>query len=61
MLVAGVAGAAVLALGGGVASADEIPVWVVPGVDAGSLLDPTIGLPAGALGPVDSLLTYLAG
>ncbi|HVV08874.1 hypothetical protein [Amycolatopsis sp.] len=60
-LVAGAVGAAVFALGSGIASADETPIWLVPGVDAGSVLDPTIGLPTAALAPVDSLLTFLAG
>lgn len=60
-LVVGVLSAGALGLGAGVASADETPIWVVPGVDLGSVLDPTVGLPAGALGPVDSVLTYLAG
>jgi hypothetical protein len=59
-LVAGVAGAAALGLGSGVASADT-PIWLVPGVDAGSLLSPTTGAPTSALAPIDSLLTYLAG
>lgn len=59
-LVAGVAGAAALGLGSGVASA-ETPIWLVPGVDAGPLLGPTVGLPTTALAPIDGLLTYLAG
>lgn len=59
-LVAGLAGAAALGLGSGVASADT-PIWLVPGVDAGALLSPTTDLPASALGPIDGLLTYLAG
>ena len=61
VLLAGAVGVAAVVLGSGVAAADEVPVWVVPGVDAGSLLDPTIGLPASALAPLDGLLTYLAG
>ncbi|HVW41463.1 MAG TPA: hypothetical protein VHC18_08950 [Amycolatopsis sp.] len=61
-LVAGALGAVALGLDGGVASADDGPaVWVLPGVDAGALLGPTVGLPTGALAPVDGLLTYLAG
>ncbi|UQS21431.1 hypothetical protein L1857_00600 [Amycolatopsis thermalba] len=61
VLAGGVIAAAALGLGGGVASADEVPIWVVPGVDAGPLLDPTIGLPTTALAPVYGLLTELAG
>jgi hypothetical protein len=62
-LVAGAVGAAVLGLGGGVANAadNNTPIWVVPGLDAGSLLDPTVGLPTAALAPIDSLLTFFAG
>ncbi|HJQ46753.1 MAG TPA: hypothetical protein VJ870_10590 [Amycolatopsis sp.] len=61
-LVAGAVGAVALGLGGGVASADEGPaVWVLPGADAGALLGPTVGLPAGALAPIDGVLTYFAG
>ncbi|WP_243769671.1 hypothetical protein [Amycolatopsis acidicola] len=61
VLVAGAVGAAVLALGSGVAGAAEVPIWVVPGVDGGSLLDPTVNLPTALLAPVDSLLTFFAG
>ena len=61
-LVIGALSAGVLGLGGGVASAaDGTPIWVAPGVDLGSLLSPTVGAPTALLGPVDSLLTYLAG
>ena len=61
-LVAGAVGAVALGLGGGIASAADGPaVWVVPGVDAGALLGPTVGLPTSALAPADGLLTYLAG
>jgi hypothetical protein len=60
-LVAGAVGVTVLGLGGGVANAaDNTPIWVVPGLDGSSLLDPTIGLPTAALAPIDSLLTFFA-
>lgn len=61
VLLAAAVGAAAVALGGGVAVADEVSVRGVPGVGAGSLLDPTIGLPTSELAPLDGLLTYLAG
>jgi len=51
-LVGGVADAAPLA-------AADVPVRLLPGVDAGSLLDPVVGVPAGALAPVAGLLTFL--
>lgn len=60
MLTGGVIAAAALGVGGGVASADEVPIWVVPGGDAGQLLDPAIGVPT-ALAPVFGLVTELAG
>jgi hypothetical protein len=42
---------------GGVASA-EVPIWVLPGVDLGTVLDPTTGVP-GALAPVFDLLKLI--
>jgi hypothetical protein len=49
-------------LGGGVASAaDDTSIWLVPGVEGGSLLRLTVGLPAGARAPIEGSLTYLAG
>ena len=36
------------------------PVWVLPGVDLGSILDPTIGVP-GALAPIFELLKLVGG
>lgn len=44
--------------GAGVAAA-EPAVWLVPGVDGGPLLGPTVGLPTRLLAPVDGLLTAL--
>jgi hypothetical protein len=62
VLVAGAVGAVALGLGGGVAgAAEETPIWVVPGVDAGSLLAPTVSLPTSALSGLDGLLGFLAG
>jgi hypothetical protein len=72
-IVAG-ATAAVLGLAGGLASAapshvdasqsaSDTPsgtaVWLFPGIDGGSLLDPLIAVPTTALAPVDGLLTLL--
>ncbi|MBK0867361.1 MULTISPECIES: hypothetical protein [unclassified Saccharopolyspora] len=54
--------AATLALAGfgaGVAHADPPSIWLVPGVDAGGLLSPTVGLPTAALNPVVGLLDAL--
>lgn len=65
LLVTAAVGAAVLGVTGGVASADDgsgsTPIWVLPGVDAGSLLGPAVGLPTELLAPIDGVLTYLAG
>ncbi|HET6499826.1 MAG TPA: hypothetical protein VFG87_03590 [Amycolatopsis sp.] len=60
VLVSGAVAAAALALGGGVAGAAEpgTPIWLLPGVDVGSVADPTVGLPATVLAPVDAVLTY---
>lgn len=56
--------AAIMAAGfgltAGVASA-ETPVYLLPGVDLGAILGPTTNLPAEALAPVFSVLTFLAG
>lgn len=61
-LVAAAFGAVALGVGGGVASADDgTAIWLLPGVDAGALLGPTVGLPTALLAPVDGVLTYLAG
>ncbi|WP_158887169.1 hypothetical protein [Amycolatopsis anabasis] len=65
ILVTAAASAAVLGLAGGVAAADPVasdaPIWVVPGLDLGSLLGATVSLPTTALAPVHGLLTTLAG
>lgn len=58
-----VCAAAAMGLGtAGVASADtaasDVPIWVLPGVDAGGLLGPTVGLP-GALAPVFDLFKLI--
>jgi hypothetical protein len=39
---------------------ENTPVWVLPGVDLGSILDPTIGVPA-ALAPIFELLKFVGG
>ena len=51
---------ALLGLGAGVAQADPPSIWVIPGVDAGGLLSPTVGLPTAALNPVVGLLDALS-
>jgi hypothetical protein len=52
-LVAGTtAGLALSCLTGGVAHAEETPIWIAPGVDAGPVLDPTVQLPTQVLKPV---------
>ncbi|GAB3573071.1 hypothetical protein GCM10027445_31690 [Amycolatopsis endophytica] len=61
MLAGGAIAVAALGLGGGVASAAETPIWLVPGADLGSVLDPAVQLPTTALAPVFELLTFLAG
>jgi hypothetical protein len=35
---------------------DSTPIWVLPGVDLGSILSPTIQLPTQILAPVNGLL-----
>ncbi|RKT55299.1 hypothetical protein [Saccharothrix australiensis] len=42
----------------GVANAETTPIWVLPGVDLGSLLGPTTGVPGG-LAPVFDLLKLI--
>lgn len=43
------------------ASASDVPIWLLPGVDLGSVLDSTVGVPAAALGPVVGLLNLANG
>ncbi|GAA0601699.1 hypothetical protein GCM10010174_17070 [Kutzneria viridogrisea] len=60
-VVAGtVAALALTGLTGGIAHAGT-PVYVLPGVDLGSVLDPTVPVPTEALGPIAHLLTFLHG
>lgn len=44
----------------GVANAEAVPVWALPGVDLGGLLGPTTGVPGG-LAPVFDLLKLIGG
>ncbi len=44
----------------GVASAEAVPIWVVPGIDLGSVLGPTVGVPGG-LASVFDLLKLIGG
>ena len=55
------AATALTGLAGGVASADPAqgPVWLVPGVDLGSVLGP-LGQPVGLLAPVFGLITAVS-
>ena len=55
------AATALTGLAGGVASADPAhgPVWLVPGVDLGSVLGP-LGQPVGLLAPVFGLVTAVS-
>ncbi|MFC4003246.1 hypothetical protein ACFS2C_15725 [Prauserella oleivorans] len=55
--------AASLAAASGVAAAEpqDPATWLLPGVDAGALLGPTVGLPTDALAPLYGVLTLLAG
>jgi len=39
---------------------ESVPIWVLPGVDLGPVLDPTIGVPA-ALAPIFELLKLVGG
>ncbi|OLT48952.1 hypothetical protein BJF85_10825 [Saccharomonospora sp. CUA-673] len=48
-------------IGAGVASAEEAPYWLLPGVDAGALVGPIANLPAEALAPVYSLISLITG
>ncbi|HEV3362120.1 MAG TPA: hypothetical protein VG247_35355 [Pseudonocardiaceae bacterium] len=62
-----------VAVTGGIASAapaaptppattsSDTPIWLLPGVDLGSVLDPTVGIPAEVFAPVDGLLNYIGG
>lgn len=54
--IAAVAAAAITTclLTGGVATAE--PIWVLPGVDLGPLLEPSVQLPAQLLAPVFDVL-----
>lgn len=38
-----------------------VPIWVLPGVDLGSVLGPTVPVPTEALAPVDGVLTQITG
>jgi hypothetical protein len=38
----------------------ETPIWVLPGLDLGSVLDPAVGVPA-ALAPIFELLKFIGG
>ncbi|MET8994866.1 hypothetical protein [Amycolatopsis sp. NPDC004169] len=55
------AATALTGLAGGVAGADPTqgPVWLVPGVDLGSVLGP-VGQPVGLLAPVFDLITAVS-
>ncbi|MDX8145879.1 hypothetical protein OG205_26075 [Lentzea sp. NBC_00516] len=39
---------------------ESVPIWVLPGLDLGSVLDPAIGVPA-ALAPIFELLKFVGG
>jgi hypothetical protein len=43
------------------ADTSGVPIWLLPGVDLGPVLDSTIDIPSGALTPVSELLTFLNG
>ncbi|MEV7550810.1 hypothetical protein AB0N89_14390 [Amycolatopsis sp. NPDC089917] len=56
-------------LAGGVASADPLPgpptgggpaVWLIPGVDLGSLLGPTVPVPTDLLAPIYGIITPIS-
>ena len=53
-------------IAGGVASAAEVTaqdapsIWVLPGVDLGSLLGPTVGLPTDLLRPIFGIITPIS-
>jgi hypothetical protein len=69
VLVPAAAAAAMFGLAGGVAHAapeaqaapvaQGVPVWVLPGLDLGSVLDPSVALPAQALAPVVGLVSLV--
>ena len=40
--------------------AENTPIWVLPGVDLGPILDPAVGVPA-ALAPIFELLKFVGG
>ena len=61
VLTVGLLSAALLAAGAGVASADTLPIWALPGLDVGSLLGPTVPVPTQVLAPVDGLLKLISG
>ncbi|WP_410650127.1 hypothetical protein [Amycolatopsis sp. cmx-4-54] len=54
-------------LAGGVASADPLPagggapaVWLIPGLDLGGLLGPTVPVPTDVLAPIYGLITPIS-
>ncbi|GAA1946420.1 hypothetical protein [Amycolatopsis minnesotensis] len=61
------AAAAFAGVAGGVADAapshaqEGTPIWLLPGVDVGPLLDPAILAPANLLAPVYGLITLIGG
>ena len=61
VLTVGLLSAALLAAGAGVASADTLPIWALPGLDVGSLLGPTVPVPTQVLAPIDGLLKLISG
>ncbi|QUQ71137.1 hypothetical protein [Kutzneria sp. CA-103260] len=61
VLTVGLLSAALLAAGAGVASADTLPIWALPGLDVGSVLGPTVPVPTQVLAPVDGLLKLISG
>jgi hypothetical protein len=58
VLATAIAVAALSFTTGGVASAAEVPIWALPGVDLGDLLGPATGVP-GAAAPVFDLLKLI--
>ncbi|MFI9384315.1 hypothetical protein [Kutzneria sp. NPDC052558] len=61
VLTVGLLSAALLAAGAGVAAADPLPIWALPGLDVGSLLGPTVPVPTQVLAPIDGLLKLISG
>jgi hypothetical protein len=59
--VLGAAVAGLLGLCGGIASADDTPVWILPGHDAGAVIGPAAQLPEQALAPVFEVMTLITG